>query len=99
MPVVKQEPPSQVVEHQPPSQPMATMPQTAYQPTMAQGNTVAQVEESYGEDGYDYGGYEGEEEGGYEVRMIYHSIGGADQNKGGEMFFFSHYSFIFCLML
>jgi len=82
MPVVKQEPPSQVVEHQPlPQQPVVTMPQAAYQPTMVQGNTVAQVEESYGEDGYDYGGYV-EEEGGYEVGMMDQSIGGADHNKG-----------------
>ena len=89
MPVVKQEPPSQVVEHHPPSQPMVTMPQAAYQPTIVQGNTVAQVEESYGEDGYDYGEYEGAEEGGYEVGMMDQSIGGADQNKGREMCFFT----------
>ena len=61
---------------------MVTMPQVAYQPTMAQGNTVAQVEESYGEDGYDYGEYEGAEEGGYEVGLMDQSIGGADQNNG-----------------
>jgi hypothetical protein len=91
MPVVKQEPPSPVLEHQPPSQPLPTMPQAAYQPSMAQGNTVAQVEESYGEDGYDYGGYEGEEEGGYEVGMMDHSIGGADQNKGREMFYLTYF--------
>jgi len=69
-----------------PSQPLATMPQT-YQPqptmpahtTIHQGNTVAQMEESYGDDGYDYGGYEGEE--GYEGGMM--ESGGAvgDQNK------------------
>jgi len=80
MPVVKQEPPSQVVEHQPHPQPVVTMSQAAYQPTMVQGNTVAQVEESYGEDGYDYGGYE-EEGGGYEVGMMDQSIGGPDHNK------------------
>jgi len=93
MPVVKQEPISMVGEplapSQPltPSQPLATMPQT-YQPqptmpahtTIHQGNTVAQMEESYGDDGYDYGGYEGEE--GYEGAMM--ESGGAvgDQNKG-----------------
>ena len=49
---------------------------------------MAQVEESYGEDGYDYGGYEGEEEGGYEVVMMDHSNGGADPNKGRIFDFF-----------
>eukprot|EP00092_Neocalanus_flemingeri_P036356 GFUD01039579.1.p1 GENE.GFUD01039579.1~~GFUD01039579.1.p1 ORF type:complete len:351 (-),score=74.05 GFUD01039579.1:311-1363(-) len=89
MPVVKQEPPCQVGEPLTPSQPLVTMPQPAYQPTIPshtntyqgntgpqttyQENTVAQMDESYGDDGYDYGGYEGEE--GYE--------GGMD-NSGAE---------------
>ena len=94
MPVVKQEPPSQVVE-----QPMPTMPQAAYQPTMVQGNTVAQVEESYGEDGYDYGGYEGEEEGGYEGGMMDHCIGGADQNKGREMFYLTYFIILLLIFM
>merc|ERR1712096_314183 len=67
-----------------PSRPLATVPQT-YQPTMPahttiqQGNTVAQMDESYGDDGYDYGGYEGEE--GYEGGMMNISGEGGDQNK------------------
>jgi len=82
MPVVKQEPPSLVPEPMAPSQPLATIPLTPYQPTMTthittsyQGNTVAQMDESYGDDGYDYGEYEGEE--GYD-----NSAAGGDQNKG-----------------
>merc|ERR1711909_74841 len=47
--------------------------------TMHQTNTVAQIDESYGEDGYDYGGY-GEEDP-YEGAMMDTSAGG-DQNKG-----------------
>jgi hypothetical protein len=88
MPVVKQESPSMVAEPLPPAQPLATMPQT-YQPTMPtahtntihQSNTVAQMDESYGDDGYDYGVYEGEEDG-YEGAMMDASAGGGDQNKG-----------------
>jgi len=65
-PVVKQEPPTQVLDPPTHSQQMATMPQTATQPEMFsqfshQGSTVAQVDDSYVEDGYDYGEYEGEE--------------------------------------
>jgi len=85
MPVVKQEPLPMVPEPIPPPQPLATMPQ-AYQPQpthtqpIHQGNTVAQMDESYGDDGYDYGGYEGEE--GYEGAMMDNSGAGGDQNKG-----------------
>jgi len=65
MPIVKQEP---FPEPAPPSQPLVTQqPQEMYQPTHSsayQDNTVAQLEESYGDDGYDYGGYEGDEYGG-----------------------------------
>merc|ERR1712013_834767 len=65
MPVVKQEPQTVVADPLPTPhhQPMAAMSQV-YQPqtdptthTMHQTNTVAQIDESYGEDGYDYGGY------------------------------------------
>jgi len=87
MPVVKQEPQTVVADPLPtPHQPMAAMSQV-YQPqtdptthTMHQTNTVAQIDESYGEDGYDYGGY-GEEDP-YEGAMMDTSAGG-DQNKGG----------------
>jgi len=62
MPIVKQEP---FPEPAPPPQPLVTQqPQEMYQPTHSsayQDNTVAQLEESYGDDGYDYGGYEGDE--------------------------------------
>jgi len=65
MPIVKQEP---FPEPAPPPQPLVTQqPQEMYQPTHSsayQDNTVAQLEESYGDDGYDYGGYEGDEYGG-----------------------------------
>jgi len=85
MPVVKQEPQTVVADPLPtPHQPMAAMSQV-YQPqtdptthTMHQTNTVAQIDESYGEDGYDYGGY-GEEDP-YEGAMMDTSAGG-DQNK------------------
>jgi len=87
MPVVKQEPQTVVADPLPtPHQPMAAMSQV-YQPqtdptthTMHQTNTVAQIDESYGEDGYDYGGY-GEEDP-YEGAMMDTSAGG-DQYKGG----------------
>ena len=65
-PVVKQEPPTQVLDPPPSFQQMATMPQTAHQPEIFsqfshQGSSVAQVDDSYEEDGYDgYGEYEGE---------------------------------------
>jgi len=48
---------------------------TSYQDnthTTTSYNTVAQMEESYGDDGYDYGGYEGEE---------YEGATGSDQSK------------------
>jgi len=85
MPVVKQEPQTIVADPLPTThQPMAAMSQV-YQPqtdptthTMHQTNTVAQIDESYGEDGYDYGGY-GEEDP-YEGAMMDTSAGG-DQNK------------------
>jgi len=80
MPVVKQEPPSVLGEPVAPSQPLATTmipQQQTYQPTTTyQDNTVAQMDESYGDDGYDYGGYEGEE---YEGD---NGGAGGDQNKG-----------------
>jgi len=90
MPVVKQEPQTVVADPLPtPHQPMAAMSQV-YQPqtdptthTMHQTNTVAQIDESYGEDGYDYGGY-GEEDP-YEGAMMDTSAGG-DQNKGSTFF-------------
>jgi len=86
MPVVKQEPQTIVADPLPPTQqPMAAMTQ-AYQQqplmpdpnTLHQSNTVAQIDESYGDDGYDYGGY-GEEDQ-YEGAMMDTSAGG-DQNK------------------
>jgi len=87
MPVVKQEPQTIVADPLPPTQqPMAAMTQ-AYQQqplmpdpnTLHQSNTVAQIDESYGDDGYDYGGY-GEEDQ-YEGAMM-DTSGGGDQNKG-----------------
>ena len=95
MPVVKQEPQTVVADPLPtPHQPMAAMSQV-YQPqtdptthTMHQTNTVAQIDESYGEDGYDYGGY-GEEDP-YEGAMMDTSAGG-DQNKGRILNFSSGY--------
>jgi len=77
MPIVKQEP---FPESAPPTQPLVTQqPQEMYQPTHSsayQDNTVAQLEESYGDDGYDYGGYEGDE---------YAGAAGTDyQGKGFE---------------
>jgi len=81
MPVVKQEPIPVAEEPLPPPQPLVTQqPQNLYQPihtTGYQDNTVAQVEETYGDDGYDYGGYEGEEYEGVD-----NSGAGADQSKG-----------------
>jgi len=86
MPVVKQEPQTIVADPLPPTQqPMAAMTQ-AYQQqplmpdpnTLHQSNTVAQIDESYGDDGYDYGGY-GEEDQ-YEGAMM-DTSGGGDQNK------------------
>ena len=65
MPIVKQEPLPVLPEPNPPPQPLVTQQsQDMYQPTHTsayQENTVAQLEESYGDDGYDYGGYEGDE--------------------------------------
>ena len=85
MPVVKQEPPtpSPMADYPPPAaQPMPVLPQAPFQPSMVQvqGHTVAQVEEGYGEDGYDYGGYE---EGYEEVDQ---SAEGMEQNKGRIFF-------------
>ena len=83
MPVVKQEPLPVAEEPLPPPQPLVTVtqqPQNLYQPihtTGYQENTVAQVEETYGDDGYDYGEYEGEEYEGVD-----NSVAGADQSKG-----------------
>ena len=75
IPIVKEEP--QVAA----SDNIVTMPQ-AYQPVMDnssavhQANTVAQIDENYVEEGYEYGDY-GEE---YEGSMM--EAGAGDQNKG-----------------
>merc|ERR1712050_116860 len=83
LPVVKQEPPTVVADPLPtPPQPMAAMSQVYQQQpdhSMHQTNTVAQIDDSYGDDGYDYGGY-GEEDP-YEGAMMESGAGG-DQNKG-----------------
>jgi len=91
MPVVKQEPSSLVGELLTPSHPLATMSQTAYQPTITashQENTVAQMEESYVDDGYDYEEYEGED--GYEGDVMMDNTGagggGGDHSKGPSDF-------------
>jgi len=82
LPVVKQEPPTVVADPLPtPPQPMAAMSQVYQQQpdhSMHQTNTVAQIDDSYGDDGYDYGGY-GEEDP-YEGAMMESGAGG-DQNK------------------
>eukprot|EP00092_Neocalanus_flemingeri_P092404 GFUD01117296.1.p1 GENE.GFUD01117296.1~~GFUD01117296.1.p1 ORF type:complete len:350 (+),score=74.58 GFUD01117296.1:35-1084(+) len=81
LPVVKQEPAA--AEHMAPSLPVTTMTQHHYQDPVdnQQGTTVASMEESYCDDGYDdYGGYEGEGYG--EEGTLMSSGTGADQNKG-----------------
>eukprot|EP00092_Neocalanus_flemingeri_P107055 GFUD01137384.1.p1 GENE.GFUD01137384.1~~GFUD01137384.1.p1 ORF type:complete len:357 (+),score=87.36 GFUD01137384.1:144-1214(+) len=81
LPVVKQEPAA--AEHMAPSLPVTTMTQHHYQDPVdnQQGTTVASMEESYCDDGYDdYGGYEGEGYG--EEGTLMTSGPGADQNKG-----------------
>merc|ERR1712183_130128 len=80
VPVVKQEP--SAADHLASSLPLATMTQHHFQDAMdtQQGTTVASMEESYGDDGYDdYGGYEGE---GYEEGAMMPSGNDADHNKG-----------------
>lgn len=54
------------------------------------GMQVTNMEESYGEDGYDYGGYEGDGQG-YEG-MVGMDAGIVDQNKGKP---FSLFSFLY----
>jgi len=75
VPIVKQEP--LPANPEPISQPLVTRSsEDMYQSSLStpyQDNTVAQLEESYGDDEYDYGGY-GEEE--------YGGAAGTDQNKG-----------------
>jgi len=81
VPVVKQEP--SAADHLASSLPLATMTQHHYQDAMdtQQGTTVASMEESYGDDGYDdYGGYEGE--GYVEEGAMMPSGNDADHNKG-----------------
>jgi len=77
VPIVKQEP--LPANPEPISQPLVTRSsEDMYQSSLStpyQDNTVAQLEESYGDDEYDYGGY-GEEE--------YGGAAGTDQNKGYE---------------
>jgi len=74
VPIVKQEP--LPANPEPISQPLVTRSsEDMYQSSLStpyQDNTVAQLEESYGDDEYDYGGY-GEEE--------YGGAAGTDQNK------------------
>ena len=50
------------------------------------GSEVASMQESYVDEGFDYGGYEGVDEQDYE-RQYQGGMGVAEQNKGNLLFF------------
>ena len=84
MPVVKQEPSTTVVESTPVQQygrDQVAVFQPASEPVTFQENAVAQIDESYGEENYDYDGYQMED--GYDNP----SNTGMGQNSGEASFF------------